>query len=139
MSWDADLVAVCGCGHPHCGIDGALIGQWNYTHNTGTMIADALDRAGIERVPLPGSRWDQRRIDRQPTGPVSWWKVLDSRTGLDGARILHAAILELQADPARYQAMNPDNGWGSYETLLPLLREMRDASGEQPSVWKVSG
>ena len=139
MSWDADLVAVCDCGHLHCGIDGAPIGQWNYTHNTGIMLADALDRAGIERVSLPGSRWDQWRIDRRVTGPASWWEVLDSRTGLDGARILHATIRGLEADPAHYRAMNPDNRWGSYETLLPLLREMRDAPGEQPSVWKVSG
>lgn len=41
--------------------------------------------------------------------------------------ILDAAIEELADHPAKYKAMNPENGWGSYDTLLPRLGELADA------------
>jgi hypothetical protein len=40
------------------------------------------------------------------------------------APILRAAIDRMQADPAPFVAMNPENGWGSYETLVPALEEL---------------
>jgi len=35
--------------------------------------------------------------------------------------------------------MNPDNGWGNYDQFLALLKKMRDAIPEWPTVWSVSG
>lgn len=45
----------------------------------------------------------------------------------------------LEADPEQYRAMNPENGWGSYDSLLGVLREMRDRSTtEVPMTWRCS-
>jgi hypothetical protein len=38
--------------------------------------------------------------------------------------LLDKAIHNLRAEPAKYEAMNPANGWGSYATLLPALEEL---------------
>lgn len=38
--------------------------------------------------------------------------------------VLQSAIQTLRADPKRFTSMNPPNGWGSYETLLPALEEL---------------
>lgn len=43
---------------------------------------------------------------------------------------LRAAIEVMRADPARFQAMDSPNGWGTYDTLVPALvrlRAMREA------------
>lgn len=47
----------------------------------------------------------------------------------DAEAIVAKAVENMQKAPAKYKAMNPENGWGSYETFLPfiekLLREIR--------------
>ena len=112
MSWDADLTCDC-CGH--------VVASWNYTHNTNRMIGEARRSIGHE-------------VDR------SWWEVLDGMTAPIGAMYLGQIIYALEADPPRYQAMDPANGWGSYGSLLPVLREMRDRSAaENPMTWRCSG
>lgn len=40
------------------------------------------------------------------------------------APLLAAAIERMEADPETYLAMNPPNGWGSYEGLLRALRDL---------------
>lgn len=45
---------------------------------------------------------------------------------------LDRAIAAMQADPATYQAMNPDNGWGDYSGALEYLRSLRDACVRHP-------
>jgi len=71
-------------------------------------------------------------------GPA-WWERLDGATGPAGRDYLATIITGLEADPRRYRAMNPANGWGSYDSLLVVLREMRDAVPDWPTVWSVSG
>lgn len=117
MSWDAYFD-----GH-----------AWNYTHNTNRMIAAALeDHAGIETPQCGGS-----------LGPVigpAWWKRLENAGAAEGQAYLGLLITCLEADPAKYRAMNPENGWGDYDRLLVVLREMRDASVVHPDPrWSVSG
>lgn len=51
----------------------------------------------------------------------------DGKTAGECAPILDAAIEELANHPAKYKAMDPENGWGSYDTLLPALGELADA------------
>ena len=36
---------------------------------------------------------------------------------------LREGIERLRAAPATFRALNPENGWGSYELFLPLLEE----------------
>ena len=45
---------------------------------------------------------------------------------------LNIAIDEIEANRAEYEKLNPANGWGSVESLLPALRELRDAMRQYP-------
>ena len=110
MSWDVTL-----------GDDrGHVEGDWNYTHNVNPMISAAAADRGIT-------------LER------SWWDRLDGMEGCDGARYIGLIIKGLEADPDRFRAMDPENGWGSYNTLLPVLHEMHTALPEWPCVWEASG
>lgn len=120
MSWDADF-------------DG---GSWNYTHNTNAMIAAALEAVTGAKTP---------ELEDHPLAKVigpTWYKRLDGLNGREGADLLAAIITGLEADPDRYRAMNPENGWGSYDGVLTVLKEMREASGRaccDVRKWSVSG
>lgn len=39
---------------------------------------------------------------------------------------LREAIERMETDPAPFRALNPANGWGSYETCLRFLRELAE-------------
>ena len=119
MSWDATLTDD----------RGHVEGDWNFTHNTNPMIHDALDVIGWELPPHP----------HFPGRKGSWYDVLDGADGPAGAAYLDAIIRQLEADPARYEAMNPPNKWGSYTNLLRVLREMRAAVPEWPCRWSANG
>lgn len=69
------------------------MGSWNYTSNCGQMWR----AAGADLAEFAG----------RPAGEC--------------AAILRLAIGVMRGDPATYEAMNPENGWGSYDTLLPAL------------------
>lgn len=69
---------------------------WNYTSNCGPMWREA------------GADLDD----------------FDGKPAADCAPVLEAAIANLRANPGKYKAMDPDNGWGSYRTLLPALDEL---------------
>lgn len=73
--------------------------DWNYTSNGGPMWrAAGADLAAFDQRPA--------------------WECIP---------VLAAAIGEMEAHPSTYEAMNPENGWGSYETLLPALRTLLSA------------
>lgn len=117
MSWDATLHDT----------SGHVYGDWNYTHNCNGMIAAALRESphakSIEHV-LVGR---------------SWWDGLNGLSGKAGGQLLTVAIDQLEADPDRFRAMNPANGWGDYESLVVVLQDMRDAVPDHPTIWQVSG
>lgn len=122
MSWDATLKDD----------RGHIEGDWNFTHNTNGMIAAALHIQTGEAVAMCDG----------PLGPVigpAWWKLLDGKSGPDGAALLDRIIRGLEADPDLYRAMNPDNGWGDYDRLVKVLTDMRDAVPEWPTQWETSG
>lgn len=105
-----DAYLECDC----CGH--SVITEQNYTHNTNGMINEALGA---------GEHW----LDR-----------LHGASREDGVALLDAIIEGLEADPERFRAMNPPNGWGSYDSLLRILQVMRDqaANIETASTWSVS-
>ena len=125
MSWDADLSNVCStCGHEEC------YERWNYTHNCNAMISAIVEEMGytLERHWLIGHMGK------------SWFEILNGLTGAAGSAFLASILSSLYADPERFTSMNPRNGWGSYETLLPVLQDMHDVGMEYPTaVWKVTG
>ena len=103
MSWDFDLVAdVC----KHCGRGGESVYERNYTYNVSPMFYEAMGEGGIRQ--------------------------LDGLTGAECLEILDSGIEAMAADPDKYRALNPPNGWGDYDSALQMLREMRAACVEYP-------
>lgn len=135
MSWNAYLIDD----------RGHYEGDWNYTSNCNGMINVALTEAGIKLPPdtTPCSWLDRSTGEWHDApnghGPVSWWQHLGGMSGPDGARYLDLIVRGLEADPARFEAMNPANGWGDRDSLVKLLTEMRDAVPEWPTAWSTSG
>lgn len=118
MSWDATLI-----------VENADGQCWNYTHNCNGMANAVIDYS-----------YEQRPVFQEVFGGYkSWWKHLDGMTGLQGALFLSEIIDGLRADPDRFRAMEPENGWGGYDGFLRILTEMRDAVTEAPSRWEVNG
>lgn len=120
MSWNAYLTD--DRGHTE--------GDWNYTHNCNGM-ANAVLYDGYEPQPVFAEVFQPKR--------ESWWKVLDGMTGPEGAALLDRIIKGIDADRPRFEAMNPDNGWGDVDSFVKVLTEMRDAVPEWPTTWAVHG
>lgn len=81
--------------------------EWNYTHNCNQMIRDA----GF--------------------GP-EWPYDLNGMTCHEVERRLRIVLRAFEADPARFRAMDPENGWGSFDTLRPVLREIATVCRAHP-------
>lgn len=89
------------------GKGGGRVFSRNYTHNMNGAIRDAWD----------GKDWRDFEGERAS-------KVLPS---------LKAAIAKLEANPEAFRKYEPDNKWGSVETLLSFLRDCADAMARHPS------
>ncbi len=134
MSWDATLYDD----------RGHVEGEWNFTHNTNGMINDVVDlelrnQARCSKALAIGRHDLVERIDK---GEIrgSWWDVLDGMSGKDGIRFLSAIIEALEEDPEHFRSMNPSNGWGDYDSLVAVLKSMRDATPtDWPTEWNVWG
>ncbi|MEE4419582.1 hypothetical protein [Streptomyces bugieae] len=57
---------------------------------------------------------------------------LDGRTAGNAAPDLRRAVTDMELHPAIYRAMEPDNGWGSYDGALDYLRRLADACAQHP-------
>jgi hypothetical protein len=90
-------------------------GEWNYTSNCNQMAQTTL-----------------------PEGSDHWLDLLNDSDGPTGAKLLDGIIRAILSDPQRFEAMNPDNGWGDRQSFLRVLTEMRNSVPEWPTVWKVS-
>lgn len=91
-------------------IDGNSVelGWWNYTHNCNGMIRDA--------------------------GFTDWsMEAINGMSAEAFAQKLDLAIAALEREPTRFSEMDPPNGWGSYDTLLPKLREILGRCRAYPS------
>ena len=52
--------------------------------------------------------------------------------GAQVAEVVNEALEVMQANPEDFQAMNPANGWGSYDGVVLLLLNIRQAAGRFP-------
>lgn len=86
-----------------------VVGDFNYTHNCGTMAA----KAGIYEVV-----WRPEEIGIEFAGQV--------------IEPLEKGIRLMESDPARFEKLNPSNGCGSYKTFLPFLKEYLEVCREYP-------
>lgn len=53
-------------------------------------------------------------------------------TAAELAEILETGLAKLEAEPERFRAMNPPNGWGSYEGLVQFVRNYLQACRDNP-------
>lgn len=104
----------------------------SYTHNVNGMIAAAYQAETGEATEQCGGPLGKA------IGPA-WWDRLDGATGQVGRVYLETILRGLTADPARYRAMNPESGWGDYDSLVALLRKAVTVVPDGPCVWKATG
>ncbi len=111
VSWDASLQC------PHCN---QARGDWNYTYNTTPMTVAAAEAVNVE--------WD------------GFQRTLDGMSAVDGANLLSVICDELVRNSAKYEAMNPENGWGNRIGIVRVMREMIDAglAASGDSFWRVT-
>jgi len=57
---------------------------------------------------------------------------LNDKTAEDYAEDLKRAVIAMEADPVKYELMEPANGWGDYEGALAYLRRLRNACLAHP-------
>ena len=97
-----------------CGRSGDPDFSWNYTHNVSKF-------------------WYSLYPESEK------WLNIHGMTGEESLPVLNKFLEELQADPDRFIAMNPENGWGSYDTFVPRLKELIEAANEYPKcTWQGS-
>src|ERR1051326_392138 len=79
-------------------------GSWNYTSNCALM-------------------WREAGADLAE---------FDGRKAKDCLTFVIDAVAELKANPKKYRAMDPPNGWGSYDSLLPAIVELGELFVQYP-------
>lgn len=86
---------------------------FNYTHNLAPMLREAG---------YPG------------------WQALNGAPASESGGMLRKVADTLRADPERFKALNPPNGWGSYEGAISVMERMADACARHPRAhWSVNG
>lgn len=62
---------------------------------------------------------------------------IDGMTGQESIEKLEHAILQMSSDPAKFQALNPENGWGSFNRFFYFLMKLLEAAREHPeAIWR---
>lgn len=109
MSWDIDLHCEHGCNR----------GSWNYTYNIAPMLSAAAEACGIT--------WE------------GFTDTINGEKGDIGATLFRLLANELEQNRAKYELLNPSNGWGDRLGCIQWLREMAEAVPEfSPTVWSVT-
>ena len=88
--------------------------EGNITHNLNAMAREAGLYLALWR---PEELWPERTV---------------KPTAADIAPLLEAGLMLLKANPARFRAFNPDNGWGDYEGLVDVVEKYLRACRENP-------
>lgn len=117
MSWWIGVEIDTGSGEP------VVLTERNVTYNVAPMFHEAL------AIPSPGvhdgDRYCRCRYQNSDGEHERGLRALNSAPCTEAAGVISAALERMRAEPAKYQAMNPSNGWGSYESakddLLWLL------------------
>jgi hypothetical protein len=110
--------------------------SWSVYLNCDCCGSSLVDQNGTHNVnPMANAVLADNDMDNEGT----WWKQLDGMGGPDGAHFLDVIIKGMEADPPRFRAMNPPNGWGDYDGFLDMLRKMRARVPECHSTWSASG
>lgn len=130
MSFDIDLDKwPC----EHCGRGGETVFSVNLTHNVNRIVDACL---------LANKQPPAARINHSPSYDHWSWGRLYGWSAIDAVPVLATAIYAAN-DPEReaeFRAMEPDNGWGSLESVRRVLGQLMSACQEHPEcVIKVCG
>lgn len=82
------------------------LGAWSCTYNLNSMLRGA----GLDDI-----------------------RALRGQKGEQIAATLRPVLATLRAEPERFRAMNPSNGWGDYDGLVPVIAEIVEACEKNPS------
>jgi len=64
---------------------------------------------------------------------------IDGMTGIESLIKLNHALSELMKDRPRFIMLNPENGWGSYDSFLGFIRNLAILSAANPNfIWQAS-
>lgn len=99
-----------------------------------------IDTGGLDPATVSGSH-------NMTSNVAPMWRLagadlaeFEDRQAGDCLPLLEAAIAEMNANPDKYRPLNPSNGWGSYESCLKFLGELRDEFARHPKatvqVWR---
>lgn len=112
--------------------DGSFtLAEFNLSYNLGAMLREA-------GWPTRGRRdtwWDPASFSTDTPDPdaVTNWDVLDEdRRAGDLGEMVAAVVANLEADPERFKALNPPNGWGDYDGCLKTMRDFLDTIERWP-------
>jgi hypothetical protein len=110
----------------------------NITHNLNKMAAEAgiyealwrpaeLDPERAARIRAAQDRKDYH-------GPEGAYAIESEATihARDLIQPLRAGLALLKAEPDRFKAFNPENGWGSYDDFVPWVERYLTACEEYP-------
>lgn len=61
--------------------------------------------------------------------PSDWDGVLAAQV----AEITSTILSAFNADPAKFRALNPDNGWGDFEGARAFIQKINDACRDAPA------
>lgn len=93
--------------------DHTVVDCGNYTGNVGNMYREAFPA--------------------NPMGQRPGIHYIHSIKADMASGLLQMAISAMVDSPAIYKAMNPDNGWGSYEGALQFLKDILQACEDHPA------
>ena len=63
------------------------------------------------------------------------WKYIHGKQARHALKDLHKAIQNMALYPDKYKAMNPENGWGSYDGALNWLTKIYSKCTEYPEYY----
>lgn len=97
------------CNHEYTREEAKEYFSANITHNLNTMA----DAAGLYQ-------------------PIWRPEELGITTARELIEPLREGLTRMKADPARFKALNPKNGWGSYDAFIPWIEAYLWACEEHP-------
>jgi len=62
---------------------------------------------------------------------------IDGMTGKESVSRIESFVTALEAEPERFKAMEPNNGWGSYDSFLKALKSLIEIAEQNPDgMWR---
>lgn len=61
------------------------------------------------------------------------FKDLEGMTGAQAGRVLRDGLQRLVSEPARFEEMNPANGWGDYDGLIQVMAKAAVMAARHPT------